>query len=111
MDTVFEPEERITNIVRKIDASDLLDSDKVHLFVEISDGLKAAILPVLLKHVSKEELSRLSRDPASVTIDRYMEFIAHAFDEGSASEDVITAVEGVVVEIEHALEESGITIH
>jgi|GEM_PF-7129860 len=108
MDTEFDPEARITNIVRRIDQSDLLDSDKIHLFAEIADGLKAAVLPVLLTHVSREELTAMSRNPASVTLDRYIEFIAHAFDEGVATDDVVRSLGAVIIEIERALEESGI---
>lgn len=101
-------EEKLQAIIAAIDDAQLLDSDKDALLASISQGLRQSVLPVLLKHMSKESLTVLSAHP--VTVDAYAHLIEGAVQDGHAIAEIVDAMESLLASVQKALTESGIQV-
>ena len=101
-------EDKLRQIVTKIEASKLADSDKEELYATISEGLQATVWPVLLKYMPKEELQGLADNPSKVTVESYANLIENTIKDGQALKEIEGLMNQVLAEVEKALAQEGI---
>ena len=101
-------EDKLRQIVTKIEASNLSDADKEELYATISEGLQATVWPVLLKYMPKEELKDLSDNPSKVTVESYAKLIEDTIRDGVALKEIDGLMNQVLAEVEKALAQEGI---
>ena len=101
-------EDKLRQIVTKIEASSLADSDKEDLYATISEGLQATVWPVLLKYMPKEELKDLADNPGKVTVESYANLIENTIKDGQALKEIEGLMNQVLAEVEKALAQEGI---
>lgn len=101
-------EEKLRAIVTRIDSSKLDSMDKDELYKMLASGLDAVVLPILLKHMPKDQLAALSADPARVTIELYTKLIDTTFQDGVAFGEIQAAMERLLSETDATLKEAGI---
>ncbi|HCM38203.1 MAG: hypothetical protein UV61_C0017G0022 [Candidatus Gottesmanbacteria bacterium GW2011_GWB1_43_11] len=71
-------EERLRFIVTKVEQSPLPDPEKLKLYTAMREGIKACVMPVLLKNMSKEQLDRLNTHLDEVTPEKFVELVTSA---------------------------------
>lgn len=99
-------EEKLKEIVTRIEKSTLSEDDKAELYATISEGLQATVWPVLLKYMPKEELEFLSQDPKSrVTVESYAKLIEDTIKDGEALKEIEGLMNEVLGEVDKALAE------
>lgn len=101
-------EDKLRQIVTKIEASKLPENDKEELYVTISEGLQATVWPVLLKFMPKEELADLANNPSKITVESYAKLIEDTVKDGQALKQIDGLMNEVLVEVEKALAQEGI---
>lgn len=101
-------EDKLRAIVTKIEASSLPEKDKEELYATISEGLQATVWPILLKHMPKEELEDLSKNPSKVTVESYAKLIEDTIKDGMALKEIEGLMNEVLAEVEKALVQEGI---
>lgn len=101
-------EDKLRQIVTKIEASKLPENDKEELYATISEGLQATVWPVLLKYMPKEELKDLSDNPGKVTVESYAKLIEDTIKDGQALKEIDGLMNEVLSEVEKALAQEGI---
>ncbi len=104
-------EDKLRAIVTRIETSSLSDDDKNELYATISEGLQATVWPVLLKFMPKDQLEFLAADPKSrVTVESYAKFIEDTIKDGEALIEIETLMNGVLSEVDKALDEEKIPV-
>lgn len=102
-------EDKLTEIVTRIEQSKLTQEEKDELYITISEGLQMTVWPVLLKHMPKDQLAYLSQDPKGrVTVESYSKLITDTIKDGKALKEVEDLMNDVLHEVENALTEEGI---
>lgn len=103
-------EQKLRQIVTKIETSTLKDVDKEELYITISEGLQATVWPVLVKYMPKEQLEYLSADPKNrITIESYAKLIEDTIKDGQALKEIEEFMVNILGEVEKALAGEGIT--
>lgn len=101
-------EDKLRVIVTKIESSDLLESDKNHLYGIISLSLQETVMPILLRFMRKDKLLALANNPYKVTVDGYVDLIKETVKDGKALEEINQTMVEMLTEVEKALQEEGI---
>ena len=101
-------EDKLRQIVTKIEASKLPDNDKEELYATISEGLQATVWPILLKYMPKEELKDLADNPSKVTVESYAKLIEDTIKDGQALKEIDGLMNDVLSEVEKALAQEGL---
>lgn len=101
-------EEKLRELVARIEIAPLENSDKDHLYVQVRHALQAAVIPVLVSHLPKDKLRELTHNLSSITLDRYIQFIADTVNADGVMEEIEAAMISVLETIDAALLESGV---
>jgi hypothetical protein len=101
-------EDKLRAIVTKIEQSNLLESDKNHLYGLISLGLQETIEPILLKYVPKDKLMTMTNGIYKFTVDSYVELISDAVKDGKALDEIDMEMQNMLSEVDKVLQEEGI---
>ena len=101
-------EDKLRAIVRKIEQSNLLESDKNHLYGMISLGLQETVEPTLLKYVPKEKLMTTTSGIYKFTVDSYVDLISETVKDGKALAEIDQTMQDMLAEVDKALQEEGI---
>lgn len=101
-------EDKLRAIVTKIESSDLLESDKNHLYGMISLGLQETVGPILLKYVPKDKLMALTNGIYKFTVDSYVDVISDTVKDGKALDEINIEMQNMLTEVDKSLEEEGI---
>lgn len=102
-------EDKLTEIVTRIEQSKLTQEEKDELYVTISEGLQMTVWPVLLKYMPKDQLEYLSADPKGrVTVESYSKLITDTIKDGKALKEIDDLMNDVLHDVENALTEEGI---
>lgn len=102
-------EEKLSALVSRIERSNLLDSDKEHLYVQIRHALEASVAPVLMSRLPKDTLHSFTLNLSSLTTEAYIRFIADAMREDAALDEVELSMVEVLDVIAQTLTQAGIT--
>lgn len=101
-------EEKLLAIVARIENAPIGNSDKDHLYVQVRHALQAAVAPVLVSHLPKDALHELTHNLSSVTLDRYIQFIAGVVNAEGVMEEIEASMMSVLGAIDAVLLESGV---
>lgn len=101
-------EEKLLAIVARIENAPIGNSDKDHLYVQVRHALQAAVAPVLVSHLPKDKLRELTHNLSSITLDRYIQFIAGAVNAEGVMEEIEASMMSVLGAIDAVLLESGV---
>jgi hypothetical protein len=101
-------EDKLRAIVTKIEQSNLLESDKNHLYGMISLGLQETVEPVLLKYVPKDTLMTMTSGIYKFTVESYVDLISDAVKDGKALNEIDQTMQEMLAVVDKALQEEGI---
>ncbi len=101
-------EETLIALIRRIEAAPIPESDKVHLYVEIRHALQAAVTPVMLRYLPKEEMRTLVKNLSSLSVEEYIPFMVNALNKEGVLEEIEQSMHSILREIDTALTESGV---
>lgn len=107
MDTTKPFEDRLTNIVVRIEKSGWTDEDKEAMYAKISEYLYSIVLPVVLKYTPNAELHALADNPKS-SIDEFVVLMKKPFGDPNMYEELNSTVHSVLDDVETALSKGGI---
>lgn len=101
-------DDKLRAIVTRIENSSLLESDKEQIYLLISQGLKATVIPSILKYMPKTQLTDLANQPAKLTVDSYVKLIEESVKDGQAIAEIVKSMEELLGIVESVLQEKGI---
>jgi hypothetical protein len=102
-------EERLSDIVVRIEKSGWTDEDKNALYAKISEYLHGVIAPVVLKYTPQDELMALSDKADKVSIDEFITLMKKPFSNPRIADDLNATVQAVLDDVEVSLEKGGIS--
>src|SRR3989304_5713133 len=100
-------EEKLTPLVTRIQNSTISDEEKAKLYAMISEALDASVLPVLLKHMPKDQLEDLGNNPGKVTVESYAKLLKDTIQGGETLKEAENAVDQILTDFDTALQEEG----
>ena len=56
-------EDKLTQLVTRVERSNLTDAEKEELYAAISEGLHATVLPVLVKYMPADQVADVTDHP------------------------------------------------
>lgn len=102
-------EEKLRNIVERIEKSQLSESEKNELYVLISEGLQSTVWPIMVKYMPQQDLEYLAADPKTrVTVESYAKLIGDTIKDGEALKEIESVMMDVLSDVEQALKGEGI---
>lgn len=101
-------DDKLRAIVTRIENSSLLENDKEQIYLIISQGLKATVIPSILKYMPKAQLQELADQQAKITVESYVKLIEESVKDGQAIAEIVKSMEELLIEIEIVLKEKGI---
>ncbi len=101
-------EERLTDIVIRVEKSGWTDEDKEAMYAKISEYLHTSALPVLLKHIPAEEVKAAASDVSKATIENYVELMKKPLSDPKLYEEVNAEFQTLLDDVETALSKGGI---
>lgn len=101
-------EERLKAIITKVEQSDLSLEEKEKVYRAISEGLRATVLPILLKCMPQGELDELTKNPETITVDRWVGLVGTALKDERVGREVPLKIDELIVEINGLLAKEGI---
>jgi hypothetical protein len=101
-------EEALKALIQRVESAPIPESDKIHLYVEIRYALQAAVTPVILRFLPKEEVHTLIKNLSSVSVEQYIPFIVNALNKEGVLEEIERSMQEVLHEIDTAITESGV---
>ena len=102
-------EDRLTDIVVKIEKSGWTDEDKEAMYAKISEYLHSVVMPVLLKYTPADELKDLATNPAKDTVEAFVEVMKKPLSDPKMAEELNATVHSVLDDVETALSKGGIS--
>lgn len=106
MDSTKPPfEQRLSDIVIRIEKSGWTDEDKEALYAKISEYLHSVVLPVVLKYTPADELKDLA---GKATVDGFVALMKKPFTNPDMYKELNDTVHEVLDDIETALSKGGI---
>jgi hypothetical protein len=101
-------EEKLRDIVTRIDSAKLDSIDKDALYKTLAAGLRAIALPAFIKHMPKEELKDLADNPAKVSVQSYLKLLDDSIADGQALAEIESAMNTLLKEVDKTLKASGV---
>ena len=96
-------EQKLKNIVARVQASALPNEVKADLYVAIQEGLRQVAMPILLKHMPEGELTDLAAHPEKVSVDAYIDFLSKTVKDGQVLIEIEAALIDVLAKVEERL--------
>lgn len=101
-------EDKLKTLVERIEKSTLTDVDKEELYTTITEGLRASVLPTLIKHIPDEKIIEVTEKPELLTVDSYVQLISDAVKDGRAVKEVSDVLDRYLLEVERLFTEEGV---
>lgn len=101
-------EQKLREIIQKVENSQLSDEQKAEVYAELSQGLRSLVWPVLMKHMPEDKLKAMVDDTANVSVDTYVALIEEAVKDGAALKEIDTLSMEALSGVEAVLAKRGI---
>ena len=101
-------EEKLRAIVVRIEQSSLDGTDKEKLYQMIAASLQAIALPILVKHMPKDELKDLADNPPKVTVASYLKLLDDTLIDGQALAEIQMTMDKLLAEVDATLKDAGL---
>ena len=101
-------EDKLTQLVTRVERSNLTDAEKEELYGAISEGLHATVLPVLVKFMPPDQVTEVTDHPETLTVDRYVALVSDAVVNKEAMPKIAKAMDGLLSHIDGLLSKEGI---
>jgi len=98
-------DQRLTNIITRIEESSLPDEKKAEVYAEISLGLQKLVWTVLIAYIPEQKL-KYSTAQSHITIDTYCELIDEALKNPDLPKDLYMMTMKSLGEIEILLDQA-----
>ncbi len=102
-------EDRLTDIVVKIEKSGWTDEDKNALYAKISEYLHSVVFPVILKYTPVAQLKEVAGDSSKDAVDAFVELMKTPLSDPKMAEELNTTIHSVLDDVETALSKGGIS--
>ena len=86
----------------------MTDDEKEQLYTVISDGMRALVLPILVKYMPQVEVTELTNAPEKITVDRWVALVEEAVKNEQAQKEIPNALDKLLVEVNSLLAKEGI---
>lgn len=93
-------DDTITRILLTIQVSDLSDTQKADCYAQLDLGLHRLVWPILVSHISENDLKDVVDHPEDLTVKRYSELMSQALDDPATAPEIHAEVMGALTEIE-----------
>src|SRR3972149_8439117 len=97
-------DDKLRQIVTRVEASKLADADKAKIYARISVGLESLVMPVLLAHMPKDQASEFISDPKNATIEKYISLMEETLKNSEPLVEIETWMKQMLQEVDAALE-------
>ena len=101
-------EDKLTQLVTRVERSNLTDAEKEELYGAISEVLHATVLPVLVKFMPPDQVTEVTDHPETLTVDRYVALVSDAVVNKEAMPKIAKAMDGLLSHIDGLLSKEGI---
>lgn len=102
-------ENRLNDIISRIDASALSDQEKSQLYAAISGGLQGSVWPVLIKLAPANEIDEILKETdEKKKVERYNTLISGVVDTDSSYAEIEETMNKLLDEVDAALKEEQI---
>lgn len=102
-------EDRLNDIISRIEASSLSDGEKAQLYASISGGLQASVWPVLMKYIPSTDIDTVLAEPdGQKKVELYKTLISQAVDQESTLPEIEETMTKLLDEVDAALKEEQI---
>lgn len=98
-------DQRLRELVGKIETSHLSREEKEDVYASISLGLHAAVWPVLVGHMPEAQLQKLSADSAGVTPEAYAALVRSAVGDPATGDELDSLMQATLSGVEKVLKE------
>jgi len=102
-------EQRLDDIITRIEASSLSAAEKAQLYAAISGGLKGSVCPVLMKLAPPGEIDEILKETdEKKKVERYNTLISGVVDTDSSYAEIEEVMNKLLDEVDAALKEEQI---
>lgn len=102
-------EQRLDDIITRIEASSLSAAEKVQLYTAISGGLQGSVWPVLIKVAPPNEIDEILKETdEKKKVERYNKLISGVVDTDSSYAEIEETMNKLLDEVDAALKEEQI---
>lgn len=101
-------EEKLREIVLKIEQSKLSNDDKEALYAQISQSLHSVVVPVLLNHIPKDQLDALATKLPKDMVAAFIDVIKNSIHDGVVFKEISDLIDEILTDVETALQKGGI---
>lgn len=102
-------EQRLKEIIARIEASSLSEQEKAQLYTALSGGLQASVWPTLMQYVPEGEIDTLLVEPdGQKRVARYSQIIADVVDKGNTLSEIEETMNKLLDEVDAVLKEEHI---
>ena len=101
-------DDKLKALITKIEQSDMTDPEKEQLYAALSDGMRALVLPILVKYMPQDQVTELTNSPDKITVDRWVQLVEAAVKNEQAQKEIPNALDKLLVEVNSLLAKEGI---
>ncbi len=100
--------DRLTDLVTRIEASSLPESQKQEIYLSLRDNFRKVTEIGLMSHVSQEELKKQSENPSLITAESITKLFKNTLETTPLAENVSRVMHEMLDEVEKQLLSQGI---
>lgn len=101
-------DDKLRATITKIEQSDMTDDEKEQVYGALSDGMRAVVLPILVKYMPQNEVTELTNAPEKITVNRWVQLVEAAVQNEQAQKEIPSVLDKLLVEVNSLLAKEGI---
>jgi hypothetical protein len=101
-------DDKLRVLIAKIEQSDMTDDEKEGVYTVISDGMRALVLPILVKYMPQDQVTELTNSPEQITVDRWVALVEAGLQNEQAQKEIPNVLDKLLVEVTSLLAKEGI---
>lgn len=101
-------DDKLKALITKIEQSDMADEEKEQVYGALSGGMRALVLPILVKYMPQDQVTELTNAPEKITVDRWVQLVETAVQNEQAQKEIPAVLDKLLVEVNSLLAKEGI---
>ena len=101
-------DDKLRVLIAKIEQSDMTDDEKEGVYTVISDGMRALVLPILVKYMPQDQVTELTNSHEQITVDRWVALVEAGLQNEQAQKEIPNVLDKLLVEVTSLLAKEGI---
>jgi hypothetical protein len=94
----------VKQIIQRVYASNLPDTEKADIYVQVEVGMRKLVWPILLSHMPTYMLDEAVRHPEKMDMTKYTELIESALQNPATPKEIHDEIKGALEEIDALLD-------